>query len=95
MARRAKREDAFLGPALLLVAACTAEGGIELMEIKRLLQRVGLHDLSVQRGTGRNRIDTAGKAVLVHMHNQVEPEALRCLVTKRDHVAEFPGCIDM
>ena len=95
MAGRAEREDPLFRPALLLVAARAAEGGIELMVIERLLQRIGLHDLGMQRRAGSDRIDAAREAVLVHMHDQIEPEPPRGFVAKRDHVAELPGGVDM
>src|SRR5690606_15755480 len=45
MLGRAEREDPLLGPRLLLVTACAAEGGIEPVLVQRLLQALGFHDV--------------------------------------------------
>src|SRR5262249_21241883 len=65
MALRAKREDALLGATLLFIAPRTAEGGVEAMQVERLLQRLSLHHVSMHRRTGRNRADAAFDALLI------------------------------
>ena len=91
----AKREDAFLGPALLLVAPRAAECGIEPVLVQRLLERLGLHDVGVQGRAGGDRIDAALHAVLVDMDDQIEREPAGGLVAKRNHLAKFPGGVDV
>ena len=61
---------------LLFVAARAAEGGVEAVLVERLLQRLGLHHLGVQRRAGVERIDAALHAVLVDVHEQIEAEPL-------------------
>ena len=47
MGGAAERKDAFLGAAFFLIAARAAEGGVELVLVQRLLQRLGLHHVGV------------------------------------------------
>src|SRR5690606_10948974 len=48
VARGAEGEDAFLRPALLLVAPRAAEGDVEAVEVERLLEPLGLPHVGVQ-----------------------------------------------
>ncbi len=85
-----ERENAFLGPALFLVAACTAKGGIESPLVQRLLQGVGLHDLGVKLRAGGNRVDAARDAFGVRIHEQFHAVLLYDLIPVTDHVAKLP-----
>ena len=53
----AETVDALLGAALFLVAPGTAEGGIKLIVIQCLLERIGLHDLGMLFRSMRKRTD--------------------------------------
>ena len=72
----AEREHPLLGPRCLLVAASSADGGIEAMAVERLAERLRLHHVGVDLGAVRHRADAALETVLVDMHDQVEPEFL-------------------
>src|ERR1044071_7087125 len=91
----AERKNALLGAALFLVATRAAEGRVEAMKIKRLLQRFGFHHMSVHRRPGRDRTDTVRNAFLIDIDNQVEAEPLCRLVAESDHVPELPRRVDM
>ena len=65
------------------------------MRPERLLQRLGLHDLGVVRGSGVERIDAGPLAFGVAMHDQLEAVFARHGVTECDHLAEFPPRVDM
>ena len=51
--------------------------------------------MGVQRRARGERIDAARNAVLVDVDDQIETEPPRRLVAERDHLAEFPGRIDV
>ncbi len=91
----AEREDPLLCPAFLLVAPRPADRRVEPVLVERLLQRLGLHDLRVQCRSGGDWVDAAVEPLLVDMHDQVEAEPLRGCVAERDHLAEFPGGVDV
>jgi hypothetical protein len=95
MTLRAEGKNTFLGPALLLVAPGAAKRRVEAMLVQRVLQRLGFHHMGVQRGARCDRADAPSDAVLVDMNDQIEIEASRQIVAKPDHVAKFPGGIDM
>src|SRR5579875_3831856 len=81
--------------AFFLVAPRAAKSRIEMIKIKRLEQPLGLHHLRVHRGARGNRRDAAFQSLLVDMHEQFHARPFRGLIAKSDHLAEFPGCIDM
>ena len=54
---RADREHALLGARLLFVAPGAAERGVEAVDVERLLERLRLHDVGVNRRAVRERID--------------------------------------
>src|SRR5690606_19188033 len=91
----AKREDPFLGAGFLLVAPRAAERSIEAILVQRLFQALGLHYVRVHVRALHERIDAAGDAFGVDVHQQLQPEAARRLVAKFDHFAKFPGGVDM
>ena len=95
VAGRAVREDALLGAAFFLVAPRAAEGRVEVPFVQRLAQAFRLHDLGVHRRAGGHRRDAAREPLFIDMHEQVHAEPRRGLVAKRDHLAEFPGRVDM
>src|SRR5207253_9116045 len=95
MALRTERKDAFLGPALLFIAPGAAKCRIEAVKVECLFQRLGLHNVSMYRGTGCDRADAARNALLVDIHDEVCAEPLDRAVTELDHFAEFPGGVDM
>ena len=63
--------------------------------VERLLQRLGLHHLGVQAGAGRERVDAARDAVLVDVHDELQPDRADRFVAEGDHLAEFPGRVDV
>ena len=60
VAGRAEREHALLRPARLLVAPRAAEGAVEAVRVERLLQRLRLHHVGVERGRVVDGIDVIG-----------------------------------
>jgi len=65
------------------------------MEPKRLFQRLGFHDLRMQRGAGIKRIDAAVDPVLIYMNQKLQPQTPGDLIAKRYHFAKFPVGVDM
>src|SRR5580765_7526732 len=65
------------------------------MLVERLLQRLGLHHLGMQRRARSDRVDAALKSFLVDMNDQFQPEAPYRRVAKFDHLAELPHRVDM
>jgi len=92
---RTEGEYPFFCAALLLITPGAAKGGIEFVEVERLLQGVGLHHPGMKRGAGVDRIDPARDALLVYMDDQVEAEALGCRVPEADHLTKLPGRVDV
>src|SRR5262245_8377057 len=66
----AEGKYALLGARLLLVAARPAERRVETMRGQRLLQRLGLHDVGVERAAMSNRRNAVLHALLVGMDDQ-------------------------
>src|SRR6266545_6393444 len=95
MARCAKRKNALLGAGFFLVASRAAEGHIKAVQIERLLERFGLHDIGVICRAMSDRTDALGNAALVGVRNQLEPDFSRRAVSKRDNLLEFPSGIDV
>jgi len=95
MVLRTEREDALLGAAFLLVAARAAEGSIEAVFVQRLFQRFGLHHMRMHRRARGERIDAARDAIFIDVNEKIEIEAARRFIAERDHLAEFPGRIDV
>ncbi len=91
----AERKHAFLGAACFLVASGPTKGGIEGILIERLLQRHGLHHVSVDRRGIVEWIDALGDTFFVGMDNEIEIEVARCLIAKLDHFAKLPLGIDV
>ena len=91
VAGRAMREDALLGARLLLVAPAAAEGGIEAVDVERLLQRLGQHQPRVFAGLGLERIDPGARGLLVGMHEQVQAILRGHAIAMLDQGAEIPA----
>ncbi len=87
----AEAEDAFLGAALLFVAARAAEGGVEAMVVQRLLQALRLPDVGVQRRAVVEGVDAARLGLGVLPHQQLHPQFGGHALAQRIHVAELPG----
>src|SRR5262249_34170056 len=95
MLRVAQRKYALLGARALLVAARAAESGIEAVQVERLAQRLRLHDVGVKlRAVGDWR-NAALEPVRVGVNDEVEPELAHARVAERDHLAKFPGGVDV
>ena len=91
----AKGKNPLLGSGFFLVPAGSAEGGVELVAVQRLLQSLGLHDVGVERravGKGGNPL---ADPLLVDMHDEVQAAFGRHPVTELDHLAEFPGSVNV
>src|SRR5581483_9591316 len=95
MLHGAEGEDPLLRARLLLVAAGTAERGVEPVLVERLLQSLRLHHVGVHHGTAVERVDAPRKALLVHVHEQVEPVLALHALAKRVHVLELPRRVDV
>ena len=52
-----KRKDTFFCSAFFFIAPCAAEGHIKLVQVQRLFQPLGLHDVGVQGATVIERVD--------------------------------------
>src|SRR5262249_42536644 len=89
------RKDPLLRAAYLLVSSRPADRGVEAVVIERALKRLGFHDAGMERRSRVDRVDVLRNAFLVHIDDQFEAKPFRGLVTKRDHVPEFPPSIDM
>src|SRR5262249_49460600 len=63
--------------------------------VEHLAQRLRLHHVGVQVRTMRDGGDAALEAVRVGVNDEVEPELAYAAVAEGDHLAEFPGRIDM
>src|ERR1700689_872545 len=90
-----EREDALLGAALFLVAPRAAKGGIELVFVQGLLERLGLHDVGMYLRAMYERIDAVGDAVLIDVYQQLQAAISGDAVAKFIHLPEFPGRIDV
>ncbi len=95
MLRRAEREDPLLGAALLLVAARTAKGGIEAVEVERLLQGLGLHHVGMDRRAVREWVYAFFYAVRVGVRNQLETVLVHHALAERVHLPELPARVDV
>src|SRR6185295_9282418 len=84
MAGAAQRENPLLGARRLLVSARPADRGIEAMEIERLLQRRGLHDVGVDRRAMAERADAARQPLAVDVDQQRQAELLHAPVAEGD-----------
>ena len=71
MLRVAEGEDALLGARFLLVAARTAESSVVTASLERLLQRLRLHDVGIERAAMGDRRDAVLRALLVGMDQQL------------------------
>ena len=91
----AQREHALLGARFFLVAPRAAQRGVEAVLIQRLAQRLGFHHVGMQAGAARDRVDAAREPIAIDVDDQFEPELFRARVAERDHLAEFPGGIDV
>ena len=90
MAAVAEGKDPFLGARFLLVATGPAECRVEPMLIESLLQRLGLHDLRVQRRAMGEGPDTLLYAFGVRIDDQLETMRRRHAVAEGDHLAKLP-----
>ncbi len=95
MVFRTEREHALLGSAQLLVATRSSERSIEAVRSQGLLQCVGLHHAGVGGGAVLDRVDALLEPCAIDVDDQIEPETLHGFIAKPDHVAEFPGGVDV
>jgi hypothetical protein len=91
MAGAAEAEDALLRAGLLLVPPRAADGGVEAVQVERLLQRLRPHDAHVQLGAMGDRPDAAGEAVRVGVDEEAEAELGDAAVAESQHLAEVPA----
>ena len=87
---RPDREHTFFRPRLFLVPPCTPERRIEAVRVQCLSERLGFHDVGVQRRTMLERIDAVPDTLLVCVHEQLHPVAFGSLVSKLNHLPELP-----
>src|ERR1035437_8177832 len=91
----AERVDALLGAGLLLVAARTAKGRIEVVVAQRIEQRLRLQQTAASLGIERNRIRSRSDGRLIAPYQQLRADRLRHLVAKRNHFRKFEAGVDM
>ena len=85
--RGAEREDPLLGPRFLLVAPRAAERGVEAVLVERLLERLGLHDVGVQRRAVGERVDAPLDALRVLVDDQLDAVPLGATVSRNSYIA--------
>ena len=95
MVRGANREDALFRPRLFLVSASAAKRAVEPVRVERLLERLRFHDVGVQSRPVSERIDAHFHTLRVGVHQEIESESTRGLISERDHLPEFPCCVDV
>src|SRR5664279_3245324 len=95
MARGAVRENALLGAALFLIAPRPTESGVEAPLVQGLAQAFRFHHLGVDRRARGYRRNTPSKSFLVDVYEHVHAQTAGGFVAKCDHLAEFPGRIDV
>ncbi len=91
----ADREDALLGPRLLLVTPGPAEAQVVLVVVDDLLEPLGLPHVGVHGRAVVERVDPAGDALRVLVHDEVDTEPGRRVVAELVHVAELPRGVDV
>ena len=91
----AEGEHALLGARSLLVAPRAAEGRIEPTGVERLAERDRLHHVGIDRRRMVERVDIAREAIVIGVHDEIEPEIAHGLVAEGDHVAELPRRVDV
>src|SRR6202790_567014 len=90
-----KRKHALLGARALFIAPGAAERYVEPILVERLTQGLCLHDIGVQFGAVADRADAPRQALLIGMHDEPKPKLVNTTIAERDHLAEFPGRIDV
>jgi hypothetical protein len=90
----AEAEDAFLGAALLFVAAGAPERRVEAIFVERLLQSFRLPHVGVERAMIK-RIDCLPFGFRVLVDEKLGSSFAADLVAKRVHVPELPRRVDM
>ena len=83
-------EDPFLGPRCLLVTPRSADRGIEAVQVQRLLQGFGLHDVGVNGSTMGDRADAPADPVTIDVDEQLEAELGHAPVAEGNHLLELP-----
>src|SRR5262249_41138943 len=95
MMRVAEGENTLFRPRFLFVASGAGQGCVKAMRIERLAKRLRLHHIGVNLRAADDRADAAGEPIAVDVNDQVQPKFTRALIAEGDHVAEFPGRIDV
>src|SRR5580693_2392168 len=90
-----KRKHPLLGARALFIAPGAAERYVEPILVERLTQGLCLHDVGVQFGAVTDRADAPRQALLIGMHDEPKSKLVDTTIAERDHLAEFPGRIDM
>src|SRR6202051_3651915 len=90
-----KGKHALLGTRALFIAPGTAERHVEPILVQRLTQGLCLHDIGVQFGAVADRADAPRQALLIGMHYEPKSKLVDTTIAERDHLAEFPGRIDV
>ena len=78
-----------------IVASRTTESEVEAVLVERLLQPLRLPHIGVYRRAVREWIDAPLDRFRVDVHQQLQAELARHLVSKRDHLAELPRGVDV
>ena len=86
----AEGEDAFLGTALFLVAACTAKGCVKVVFVEAGLEGLGLHQVGVHFRTVGKRTHTGFECLHIALHNEVPPVFLGIPVAELEHLLKLP-----
>ena len=92
---RPERKHALLGAAFLLVAARSAEGGVELVCVEGGLQGLRLHHVGIDARPVVEGVHAGVCGFAVGMDDEVEIEPFNGFVAEFYHVAEFPARVDV
>src|ERR1700733_13672587 len=95
MACRAQRKHALFRPTFFLIAASTADGGIDIVPVKRLLERHGLHRMGMQRRPRNDGVDTCLEAFFVDVDYKIQSQPFCGSIAESNHVPEFPRRVDV
>ena len=95
MLRRTKGKNPFLGAALLFVAPCSAEGGIETILVQRLLEGLGFHDIGVDTRAMSYRADSLTESFLVGVDDEIHTKRFHHQVSKFVHRTKLPSRVDV
>src|SRR6185503_19988862 len=72
-----------------------AERGVEAVARERLLERLGLYDVGVERAAMGDGREAVLHTLLIGVDNQLEAEPPHLGIAKLDHLAKIPGGVEV